>query len=89
MFQPSSLKQHARIEKTANFIAQHGIQMEIVLKTRQAGNDQFNFLHFEDELNPYYKNLVNMIKSGRYKPQDTEEQGVYYIFNDAYLDLWF
>ncbi|KAH9525838.1 hypothetical protein Btru_002516 [Bulinus truncatus] len=70
---PSCVKQNARIEKTANFIAQHGIQMEIMLKTKQAGNQQFDFLHFEDELNPYYKHVVQMIKSGKYKPAEEDD----------------
>ncbi|CAL1543009.1 unnamed protein product [Lymnaea stagnalis] len=71
---PKCRKHNARIEKTASFIAQHGIQMEIMLKTKQAGNSQFDFLHFENELNPYYKHMVSMIKSGKYKPLDDEEE---------------
>ncbi|XP_059147044.1 splicing factor, suppressor of white-apricot homolog isoform X2 [Physella acuta] len=70
---PKCGKHNARIEKTANFIAQHGIQMEIMLKTKQAGNPQFDFLHFENELNPYYKHVLGMIKSGKYKPTEEEE----------------
>ncbi|KAI8739339.1 splicing factor, suppressor of white-apricot [Biomphalaria glabrata] len=74
MHLPTCVKQNARIEKTASFIAQHGIQMEIMLKTKQAGNSQFDFLHFENELNPYYKHMVQMIKSGKYKPAMEEEE---------------
>ncbi|BFZ18549.1 hypothetical protein BsWGS_21588 [Bradybaena similaris] len=73
MKMPTCIKQNARIEKTASFIAQHGIQMEIMLKTKQSGNSQFDFLHFDNELNPYYKHVVSMIKSGKYKPQEEEE----------------
>lgn len=47
--------------------------MEIMLKTKQAGNPQFDFLHFENELNPYYKHVLDMIKSGKYKPTEEEE----------------
>ncbi|RUS78086.1 hypothetical protein EGW08_014166 [Elysia chlorotica] len=71
---PKCQKQNARIEKTATFIAQHGIQMEIMLKTKQAGNSQFDFLSFENELNAYYKHMVSMIKSGKYKPIQKEEE---------------
>ncbi|GFO01160.1 splicing factor, suppressor of white-apricot homolog, partial [Plakobranchus ocellatus] len=71
---PTCQKQNARIEKTASFIAQHGIQMEIMLKTKQAGNSQFEFLSFENDLNAYYKHMVSMIKSGKYKPVQKEEE---------------
>lgn len=47
--------------------------MEIMLKTKQAGNSQFDFLKFDDILNPYYKHMVKMIKSGKYKPVSLEE----------------
>ena len=48
--------------------------MEIMLKTKQAGNSQFDFLKFDDVLNPYYKHMVHMIKSGKYKPVSQEEK---------------
>lgn len=44
--------------------------MEILIKTKQANNSQFEFLHFENPLNPYYKHMVKMIKSGKYKPKE-------------------
>ena len=71
---PDSEKQHAIIEKTAKFIAGHGVQMEIIIKTKQTKNTQFNFLHFEDPLSNYYKHMVKMIKSGKYKPKDIKEE---------------
>lgn len=40
--------------------------MEIVIKTKQAGNPMFAFLCFDNSLNPYYKHMVMMIKNGRY-----------------------
>ncbi|GFR60968.1 splicing factor, suppressor of white-apricot [Elysia marginata] len=84
---PQDQKQNARIEKTASFIAQHGIQMEIMLKTKQAGNSQFDFLSFENELNAYYKHMVSMIKSGKYKPvqREEEEDANSESHNDNYL----
>ncbi|KAJ8312289.1 hypothetical protein KUTeg_009662 [Tegillarca granosa] len=73
MITPTTEKHHAIIEKTAKFIASHGIQMEIIIKTKQKDNSQFDFMHFDDEMNPYYKHLLQMIKSGRYKPKVEEK----------------
>lgn len=42
--------------------------MEIVLKTKQANNPQFDFLKYDHYLNPYYRHLIIMIKSGKYRP---------------------
>ncbi|XP_062614168.1 splicing factor, suppressor of white-apricot homolog isoform X2 [Saccostrea cucullata] len=67
---PSTEKGNAIILKTAKFVAKQGAQMEILIKTKQANNPQFDFLHFENPLNPYYKHMVKMIKSGKYKPKE-------------------
>lgn len=48
--------------------------MEIIIKTKQSKNPQFEFLHFEDPLNHYYKHMVSMIKSGKYKPKEAKEE---------------
>lgn len=56
------------IEKTASFVSTSGVQMEIVLKTKQANNPQFDFLKYDHYLNPYYRHLIIMIKSGKYRP---------------------
>ncbi|XP_060564245.1 splicing factor, suppressor of white-apricot homolog isoform X2 [Ruditapes philippinarum] len=66
---PATIKENAIIEKTAKFIAEHGTQMEIVMKTKQAKNPQFMFMHFENVLHPYYKHLIKMIKTKKYIPK--------------------
>ncbi|XP_046569786.1 splicing factor, suppressor of white-apricot homolog [Haliotis rubra] len=71
---PASKKANAIIEKTAKFVEEHGAQMEIIIKTKQSGNPQFDFMHFENELSQYYKHMVKMIKSGKYKPQTQEQE---------------
>ena len=68
LFQPESIKLNAVIEKTAGFVSTSGVQMEIVLKTKQANNPQFDFLKYDHYLNPYYRHLIIMIKSGKYRP---------------------
>ncbi|CAF3695001.1 unnamed protein product, partial [Rotaria sordida] len=65
---PESIKLNAVIEKTANFVSISGVQMEIFLKTKQANNPQFDFLKYDHYLNPYYRHLIIMIKSGKYRP---------------------
>lgn len=43
--------------------------MEIMIKTRQAKNAQFEFMNFENPLNLYYQHLVKIIKEGKYRPK--------------------
>lgn len=63
---PATTKTHAIIERTANFVSKQGAQFEIVLKAKQAGNSQFDFLRFDHYLNPYYKHILRAMKEGRY-----------------------
>uniref|UniRef100_A0AAV2J1Z2 SURP motif domain-containing protein n=1 Tax=Knipowitschia caucasica TaxID=637954 RepID=A0AAV2J1Z2_KNICA len=63
---PATVKTHAIIERTANFVCQQGAQFEIVLKAKQANNSQFDFLRFDHYLNPYYKHILRAMKEGRY-----------------------
>ena len=72
LFQPETNREAAIIEKTAKFIASQGAQMEIMMKTKQANNATFLFMHFEDTLHPYYRHVVKMIKSGKFKPKVEE-----------------
>ncbi|XP_061590322.1 splicing factor, suppressor of white-apricot homolog isoform X2 [Cololabis saira] len=63
---PATIKTHNIIERTANFVCQQGAQFEIVLKAKQSGNSQFDFLRFDHYLNPYYKHILRAMKEGRY-----------------------
>ena len=63
---PPSLKLNQIMEKTAKFISSQGPQMEILLKTKQAGNQQFEFLNHNGQFNSYYKHILGMMKAGTY-----------------------
>uniref|UniRef100_A0A5S6Q3W4 SURP motif domain-containing protein n=1 Tax=Trichuris muris TaxID=70415 RepID=A0A5S6Q3W4_TRIMR len=69
---PKSSKQHKIIEKTAAFIATHGIQMEIIVNIKQKGNPLFRFLDYNHQLHVYYKHILRMIKEKRYTPSIEE-----------------
>ena len=71
--QPQTQKMNAIIEKTALFVSKQGQQMEILIKAKQSGNPQFEFLNFENWLNPYYKHLLKYVKEGKYTPQVERE----------------
>ncbi|XP_076835685.1 splicing factor, suppressor of white-apricot homolog [Brachyhypopomus gauderio] len=70
---PATIKTHAIIERTANFVCKQGAQFEIVLKAKQAGNSQFDFLRFDHYLNPYYKHILRAMKEGRYTASDSKQ----------------
>ncbi|XP_064646531.1 splicing factor, suppressor of white-apricot homolog [Lineus longissimus] len=69
---PETVKLNSIIEKTALFVSQHGPQMEIVIKTKQKDNTNFHFLDMDHSLNAYYKKLVTLMKSGKYRPKPPE-----------------
>lgn len=71
---PATIKTHAIIERTANFVCKQGAQFEIVLKAKQSGNSQFDFLRFDHYLNPYYKHILCAMKEGRYTPASDSKQ---------------
>ncbi|XP_063704361.1 splicing factor, suppressor of white-apricot homolog [Culicoides brevitarsis] len=71
---PENMKQHAVIEKTARFIASQGIQMEILLKAKQSNNPQFSFLIHDDRLWPYYKHVLEAIKTKVYPEKKPEAE---------------
>jgi hypothetical protein len=49
--------------------------MEVLLKAKQAGNAQFGFLSYDNDLHPYYKLLLSAIRGGRYKPREPQNNG--------------
>ena len=56
------------IVKTASFVCGQGLQMEILLKAKQAANSQFDFLNLDNQLNPYYKHLQPLIRARELDP---------------------
>jgi hypothetical protein len=86
MIVPKTKVHHEIIEKTARFVVQQGLQMEILIKAKQSNNSQFNFLNFEDELNPYYKQLQYLLKNNLYTEQnDSESENETEDDDDGYL----
>ncbi|XP_019724281.1 splicing factor, suppressor of white-apricot homolog isoform X2 [Hippocampus comes] len=71
---PATIKTHNIMERTATFVCQQGAQFEIVLKAKQAGNSQFDFLRFDHYLNPYYKHILRAMKEGRYNVASANKQ---------------
>ncbi|RDD37811.1 Splicing factor, suppressor of white-apricot-like protein [Trichoplax sp. H2] len=69
---PKTAKMHTIIARTALFVSQNGLQLEIVLKAKQANNPQFEFLYFDKPLNDYYKHVLKMIKAGSYEYRPPE-----------------
>ncbi|XP_076108370.1 uncharacterized protein LOC143076467 [Mytilus galloprovincialis] len=72
---PDTEEQHLVIEKTAKFVAANGIQMEIMIKSKQGNNPKLTFLNLHDPLNFYYNHMVKMIKAGKYTPTDQTKGG--------------
>lgn len=63
---PTTVKLNQIIEKTAKFISSQGPQMEILLKTKQSSNPQFEFLNHNGQYNAYYKHILSMMKANTY-----------------------
>jgi hypothetical protein len=72
---PKTVKENARIEKTALFVCKQGPQMEILIKAKQADNPQFGFLNQGHDLYKYYRHVLAAIKSGRYQVASTNKKG--------------
>ena len=48
--------------------------MEILLKTKQAGNPVFDFLSIDHEFNKFYKHLIMLVKTKQYRNGDLISQ---------------
>ncbi|KAG5879501.1 hypothetical protein JTB14_004726 [Gonioctena quinquepunctata] len=64
---PKTVKENARIEKTALFVCRQGPQMEILIKAKQSDNPQFGFLNQGDPLYKFYRHVLAAFKNGRYR----------------------
>ncbi|XP_018577748.1 splicing factor, suppressor of white-apricot homolog [Anoplophora glabripennis] len=64
---PKTVKENARIEKTAKFVCKQGPQMEILIKAKQGNNPQFSFLNQGDKLYKFYRHVLAAFKNGRYQ----------------------
>ncbi|XP_050082059.1 protein suppressor of white apricot [Anopheles aquasalis] len=71
---PDTMKEHAIIEKTAKFIASQDAQMEILLKTKQANNPQFDFLNQSGHLFRYYRHVLLAFRTNQY-PSSSSTSG--------------
>lgn len=71
---PPTLKLNQIIEKTAKFISSQGPQMEILLKTKQSNNPQFNFLNHDGQYNSYYKHILAMMKANTYPWEEKSDE---------------
>lgn len=78
------MKEYARIEKTALFVCRQGLQMEILIKAKQADNPQFSFLTVNDPLYKFYRHILAAFKNGRYHAQcdkkTSNKSHIYIIF---------
>ena len=56
-------------------MARQGPQMEILIKAKQSENAMFDFLAFDDPLQPFFRHMVVMIKAGRYTVGAQKQSG--------------
>ncbi|OAF66601.1 hypothetical protein A3Q56_05648 [Intoshia linei] len=82
---PQTMNQHYLIEKTANYISKSGTQSEILLKTRQSKTSSFDFMDSSNDLYPYYKLLIQLIKENKYSITLNEKHSDSSDDSDGYL----
>lgn len=85
MVLPKTKKENQIIEKTATYIAHHGPQVEIVVKTREAKNEKLGFMQSGNPLNPYYNFILDGIKHGRYRPGTEQQKKIEEDVSEDYL----
>ena len=72
--EPPSLKTLANVlEKTTEFIAKNGAQMEILMRAKEAGNLKFQFLNPDNPYHPIYKQVLEKKRQRNKNP---------YLFNE-------
>ncbi|XP_074026879.1 suppressor of white-apricot isoform X2 [Leptinotarsa decemlineata] len=71
---PKTIKEYARIEKTALFVCRQGPQMEILIKAKQSNNPQFGFLNQGDPLYKFYRHVLAAFKNRRYQGYEPESK---------------
>ena len=73
--------------------------MEVLIKAKQANNPQFAFLSMDGALHPYYKRMLEAIKTGKYNPEkqpEKEESGMQFFsipfllfkIENLYISSW-
>ena len=80
--EPPSLRTLANVlEKTAEFIAKNGAQMEILMRAKEAGNLKFQFLNPDNPYHPIYKQVLEK------KRQRNKNPYLYSLQNTSQVEL--
>ena len=67
--EPPSLRTLANVlEKTADFIAKNGAQLEILMRAKEAGNLKFQFLNPDNPYNQFYKQVLEQKRERNKNP---------------------
>ena len=75
--EPPSLRTLANVlEKTAEFIAKNGAQMEILMRAKEAGNPKFQFLNPDNAYHPIYKQVLEKKRQRHKNPYHYNQQNV-------------
>ena len=73
--EPPSLTTLANVlEKTAEFIAKNGAQMEILMRAKEAANPKFQFLNPDNPYHPIYKQVLEKKRQRNKNPYLNSQQ---------------
>ena len=64
------------LEKTAEFIAKNGAQMEILMRAKEAGNPKFQFLNPDNPYHPIYKQVLEKKRQRNKNPYLYNQQNI-------------